>query len=268
MENEGLKTIRDENRFMNDTAVYLYELLAERKAKNSNYSTRAFARDLGLSPAFTSQVMSGKRNLSLQHKLKLAAHLGITVKELRVQAGGKAPKLELSVIQQTLEHEKILKYWYHFAILTLAQMDDLVTQTPIIAKRLGINPSEAKSAITRLVEFGYLEKKGGKFVRTKTPFVIDSKKSSQSLRQLHRMRLLAAEQELTHFEQAHVDQRHFQTLFIPSSKAKVKMAKGLITQFQKKLIAYLMEDQPDEVFQLSLQLFSLENPKTNPGNES
>jgi uncharacterized protein (TIGR02147 family) len=253
------------NRFLDDTPSYLYELLAERKARNASYSVRAFARDLGLSPAFVSQIMSGKRNLSLQQKLKLAAHLGIAVKELTVKTSPKSDArraLQLKTIEQTLEHEKILRHWYHFAILTLAQMGELSADPKAISKRLGITPSESKSAISRLVYFGYIERQGEHFVRTDTPCVIDSKKSSRSLRKFHQVRLLSAEQELEHFEQVRIDQRHFQTLFIPTSKVKVKRAKVMINQFHDELIAYLMADQPDEIFQLSLQLFSIENPKT------
>lgn len=251
----------DEKELMNNSGAFLYEVLNQRKSRNRNYSTRAFARDLGLSAAFVSQVMSGKRNLSLPQKLKIASLLGIEFSELKLKPHKSSSSLKLSQIQHSLEHEKILKYWYHFAILSLAQINDLSADLKVISKRLGITPAEASGAIERLVNFGYLSKSGKKFIRTQTPFIIDAKKSSHALRQLHKVRLLAAENELEAFDQDRISRRHFQTLFVPTSRTKVQKAKSMITDFQKELIAYLMEDQPDEIFQLSLQLFSIENSR-------
>ena len=62
---------------MNEPSKFIHELLIERKAKNSRYSARALARDLGLSQGFLSQVMNGVRTFSLQQKFKIAGHLGL-----------------------------------------------------------------------------------------------------------------------------------------------------------------------------------------------
>ena len=250
---------------MKNPAKFLKELLIDRKLKNSSYSARALARDLGLSPAFLSQVMSGKRNLSLEQKLKLASQLGIEVSHA-TSGENKKPEMMFDVIQQTLEHEKILKHWYHFVILEMTKTGELTAHYGTLAKRLGISEIEVKSAVERLIDFGYLQVEKKKLVRTTTPFVIQNKKSSQALREFHQSRLLAAHEELQHFEQARTDNRLFQTLFIPTSAKKVQAAKSIVTQFQNKLIAFLMEDQPDEVFQLSLQLFTAENPTQNRKN--
>lgn len=243
---------------MENAREFLYDLLLQRKARNKSYSIRAFARDLNLSPAYVSQVLNKKRNLSLDQKLKIAAGLGIDFSAFKLNHNEDNSVLDLDIIEQTLEHEKILKHWYHFAILSLAQLKPLNCNSKIIAKRLGLTAGEASEAVKRLTHFGYLEKLDGKLVRSKNAFIIDSKKSSQSLRQFHFSRLMAAEQELSFYDQARIDRRFFQTLFIPSSRKKVLAAKSLITKFQNKLITHLMEDSPDEVFQLSLQLFSIE----------
>ena len=243
---------------MNDAGAFLYDVLMQRKSRNQSYSIRAFARDLGLSPAFVSQVLGKKRNLSLEQKIKVATHLGIRFSKYKSKPLPESSKLNLNTIELAVEHDKILKYWHHFAILSLAQINHLTLDAKVTSKRLGITPTEAKAAITRLVSFGYLAKENGRLARTKTPFIFDSKKSSRSLRQFHRSRLMAAEQELDFFDQSRIDRRHFQTLFIPSSRAKVQAAKSLVTKFQDKLISFLMEDSPEEIFQLSLQLFSVE----------
>jgi len=252
------KTSLDETLLMSEPSRFIHDLLIERKANNRSYSARALARDLGISQGFLSQVMSGKRKMSLEQKVNLASKLGL---ELNPQ-GTHATSQKFEVLQYTLEHEKILKHWYHFAILELTQtgkkIGSLSNNPSSIAKRLNISEFEAKTAIERLIEYGYLEMSKGKLIRTSAAFMIDAKKSSQTLREFHQSRLKAGMDELNYFEQSRVDQRYFQTMFIPTSRDKVQKAKNKIADFQKKLIEFLMEDQKENVFQLSLQLFSVD----------
>ena len=52
--------------------------LRERKVKNSGYSQRAFARDLGVSSTALSDVLSGKRNFSEENAQKVAERLSFS----------------------------------------------------------------------------------------------------------------------------------------------------------------------------------------------
>ena len=232
---------------MTDSAKFLQSLLVERRAKNSSYSARALARDLNLSAAFISQVLSGKRNLSLEQKVKIRSLLGLR----SAQPG-------LEIIEQTLEHEKILRYWYHFAILEMCQIQKLMNSASDIAKRLGLSELEIELAIERLIHFGYIKVESRRLVRTKNPFVLNSARTSPALREFHQSRLNAAHDELKVFDQDRVERRCFQTLFLPSSAQKVKQASAMVDKFQDRLIAFLKEGQADEVYQFSLQLFSVE----------
>jgi transcriptional regulator with XRE-family HTH domain len=249
--------------FLRDPSKFLKDVLLERKSKNPSYSARAFAKNLGLSQAFLSMVINQKRKLSLEQKLKLLAVLGIQEKP--------AASKMLDQIELTLEHEKILKYWYHFAILELTVTEPLNADAKKISFRLGISEIEASTAIQRLIEFGYLKlNPKNHLIKTKAPFVIDAKKTSRALRAYHQSRLQAANLELEKFDETSVQNRTFQTLFIPTSRERAQSAKKLIDQFQQQLIQYLISDTPTEVFQLSLQIFSAEknpNPETKNTKE-
>lgn len=245
-------TLHDRS-LMTDAAKFLKDLLIERKSKNASYSVRALARDLGLSAAFVSQVMSGKRNLSLEQKVKIRAMLG-----LRSSSKSTDSSSRMEVIEQTIEHEKILRYWYHFAILEMCQIQKLPNNPEEIATRLGLSALEIELAIERLMHFGYVVVEQGMLVRTKSPFMFNSTKSSPALREYHQSRLTAASDELRVFDQERVERRYFQTLFLPTSARKVNEARAKMAKFQHRLIEFLKEDQPDEIFQLSLQLFSVE----------
>ncbi len=257
-----MKTL-EKHPFFSDPVKAIEELLIERKSKNRSYSATALARDLGLSQAYLSQVMNRKRKLSVEQQMRIGEILGISY--LR-PTPAKSKPFEFEVIQNTLEQEKILKHWYHFAILELSQTRKLSDDPSEIAQILGISEIEARTATERLIAYGYLARQNKRLRKTKLPFVFDAKQSSKALRELHQSRLDGARQELERFTQPDVESRHFETLFIPSSRKKIERAKKLLYQFQKNLIRELMEDDPDEVFQLSLQLFSIEtkSKKRNP----
>lgn len=240
---------------MENPAKFLSNLLIERKLRNKSYSARAFARDLGLSQPFLSQVLKGTRNLSLEQRVKLAARLG-------VDPGLDPQKIDparYEVLHYTLEHEQILKHWCHFAIFEMVKMERLPNDAKRVARRLGISDLEARSAIDRLIEFGYLAvTPAGNLKRTRTAFVLDVAKSPQAVRDFHQARLRASLDELSHIKEEQVRNRFFQTLFVPTSRKKVQNAKKMISQFQSRLIEYLVGGESDEIFQLSLQLFSAE----------
>ena len=261
--NSGLLLMQNPSKFLGD-------LLVERKSKNPRYSARAMARDLGISVSFLSQLIGKTRNPSLEQKLKLADALGISAHRLLPGAHrpvkNKNTKTKIDLIQNTIEHEKILKYWYHFAILEMTVTGKIKNEPKLLGRRLGISELECKTAVARLIEFGYLEEATqGELKKTKLPFMIKIKSAGTTIREYHSSRLKAADLELSDTQESRVDSRYFQTLFVPTSRAKVTRAKEMIAEFQNKLINFLVEEKDygknDEVFQLGLQLFSAEKRK-------
>jgi hypothetical protein len=74
--------------------TWLYELYRRRKARNEAYSLRAFARSIGLSPALTSQILSGKSSLTRKSAEVIADRLSLSPKQKRtlvLTAMGLAP---------------------------------------------------------------------------------------------------------------------------------------------------------------------------------
>lgn len=56
----------------------LNEEYQKRKQRNENFSLRSFAKWLDISPAQLSQMMSGKRTISLKSAKKLSQKLGLS----------------------------------------------------------------------------------------------------------------------------------------------------------------------------------------------
>ncbi|MEK7356835.1 MAG: hypothetical protein AAB250_10320, partial [Bdellovibrionota bacterium] len=128
----------------------LREELVARCSRNPNYSARAMARDLDVSPGFFSQIMSGARELSEQRALVLAERAkwnarkrNVFVKLVRLH-GTTDPRIRREVladIKKTtkkspvalkrkfhdLPHDefKLICEWYHFAIVELSAISEL-----------------------------------------------------------------------------------------------------------------------------------------------
>src|SRR4051812_35693391 len=54
----------------------------ELKAEIPTYSLRSFAKDLGQNPAAVSQILNGKRNVSLKLAVKLAERIGFSSSQI------------------------------------------------------------------------------------------------------------------------------------------------------------------------------------------
>jgi plasmid maintenance system antidote protein VapI len=59
----------------NQSLNILKQLFDERKARSTNYSLRAFSRDLDISVSHLSAIMSGKSKLSTLHACQIAVKL-------------------------------------------------------------------------------------------------------------------------------------------------------------------------------------------------
>lgn len=61
--------------------TFLKNEFIDRQKKNQNYSLRAFSRDLDLSPSFLSDVMNGKKKISIDNALEVSRSLGWSWRE-------------------------------------------------------------------------------------------------------------------------------------------------------------------------------------------
>jgi plasmid maintenance system antidote protein VapI len=58
-------------------------ILSERRAKNPRYSLRAFSRDIAISPAVISRLLSGKRPLTPEVACRIGLNLELTDEQFK-----------------------------------------------------------------------------------------------------------------------------------------------------------------------------------------
>ena len=232
-----------------------------RKERNPNFSLRAFAKLLCISPAQLSQLISGKRRLTERQALKIAEKLSMSPNErieiLRNIRPDFIPKDDSPTeVFQILEDDqfKLISEWYHYAILSLGDLKNCKADTRWITKRLGISELQAIDAFSRLKRMGIIKIIGGKFKQVSKPLFTSSDRASIYIRRYHQKNLSLASEKL---EIIPVEKRDFSSMTFAVNTKKLSIAKKLIQDFEKRLCKELEAGDKSEVYTLSVQLFPL-----------
>ncbi|MEX1099793.1 MAG: TIGR02147 family protein, partial [Bacteriovoracaceae bacterium] len=141
------------------------EKLDELQSKNNQFSLRAFARLLEVSPASLSEFLNGKRNLSPKMLKKLAEKLCLGPEDLNVlnekivrEKKGLNHKSNGSKKNVQLQNDQyyLVADWHYYAILCLAETPEFKEDCEWISKRLKTSAPKVKEAMERLIRLGFL----------------------------------------------------------------------------------------------------------------
>lgn len=143
---------------------HLTSELAKRCAGNSQYSLRAFARDLGTDHSTLSQQLRGRRRLTETAIRQYAAALGTPEDRLvgylafaAEHPASTAPDESLRRARDLTEDAlEVLGSLDHFAILELTHLDSFRPDVNWIARVLGLENDAVNIALQRLVRLGML----------------------------------------------------------------------------------------------------------------
>ena len=266
-------TLTAERTAIQNPADFLRAVFLERRERNLLYSTRAFARDLGISQALLSMVLGGKRPLTAKQAAKIGALLGLSpgkAQELLESALRSLPNRSKSSHHLTqhgkarplfkdyaVERFKAISQWHHVAILDLSTTYDFRNDLRWIARRLGISTIEARDALTRLLDLGFLIPSGDSVKKSDEQIYFSTKKSELAIRAFHKSMLSKAQLKLDETTPEAFAQREISAITMAARRDRIPEAKKRIQKFQKNLAAFLTEGECDEVFQLNVQLFPL-----------
>jgi len=235
----------------------LWDAFAERRAKNASYSLRAFARQLDISPAALSQVLSRKRDLSKRNALKVADRLALSpsqtsqlLSQIRGQQADGVDVEERQLLQE--DTFKLMSDWYYIAILNLAKLADNRSDPAWVASRLDISLPEAKNALIRLERLGFIEVREGKLVRTAVSLTTTNGVASSAIRTYHKQNLKRAEASI---DRDLVDLRDLSALTMAVHPDEIPAAKEAIQKFKNEFTKLFGSKDPTEVYTLAIQLF-------------
>lgn len=232
----------------------------KRKDNNPNFSLRSFARWLGISPAQLSQMITGKRNISLKTLAKINNRLDLSPLEkksvLNSLLESKKHNTRIEDTKTLLMKEdqfRIIADWYHFAILALTKINNAKADPRWISRRLGISVSEANQAVIRLVRLGLLQTKEA-FKQVSDPISVGSNVPSEAIRKYHKQNLSLAIEKI---ETIPNNLREFQSISIPVNLDSLKKYKVLIDQFLEEISQTSNKESGSEIYNLNVQFFPI-----------
>ena len=255
----------------------LNDKLVERIEKNPKYSLRAFANALQVDASTLSKVLSGKCYFSEDFATDVLDRLDFTHEErelflsslakARVEAGLKrmsaAQKVRVSNSSEssmpkelTADLFRTVSDWYHYAILALTRVRGFKNDPSWIAKRLGISEVEVIGAIDRLKTLELLEEVNGKL--TNTYFHLNTANHEISSAALRRRQKQIIEKSLYSLENHPISIRNHSARTVAIDLEKLPEAKKRIEEFMIKLCDDLASEKKEFVYELSVQLFPLD----------
>ena len=256
---------------------FLRDAYTDRSERNSAYSLRAFARDLGLSVASISRVMAGKQGLSSKAALRIAKRLELgtaegalfcslvesqhaRAKTRREEARSSLRSPAHPVTELSLEYFRTISDWHHFAIMELTGVDAFRPDPKWIAKRLKIPVLKVRAAISRLLELELIEMTlDGSFKKTADFRATPSGIPSRALKQRHQQILRKAETAI--LEQP-VSEREFSSVTLSLHTDDLDWAREEMKKFRRELATRLTSrSDKNRLYEFSMQLFALDQPK-------
>jgi len=269
-----------------DIGDFLKNEFKDRQRKNKTYSLRAFSRDLKLSPSFLSDVVKGKKKLSLDKALEISQVLGWSWRESQLflqtaQLGSvKSKRAQLFLkkeIQKTealygqFKNLKLTQFssvsnWYYMAILELTTIHGFSDEPSWIAKRLGIDLKEAESAMQALKEKKLIvQNELGEWKKNMNASVQDA--PSSDVRKFHRQQLAKAAEAI---ENQEFHRRHFSGVTMAIDTDQLPKAIELVREFRSRMNSLLEAGTKKNVYHLAIQLYQLDRemsenaPKKGP----
>jgi uncharacterized protein (TIGR02147 family) len=256
-----------------DYREYLKSELNNRVERNSSYSLRSFADQIGVSPSHLSRVLNGEKKLSLtsasrisqrlKHGRRQGSHfIDLIQLELATDLEVKAKlvdRISTNVGEKnqrivSLEQFKLISKWYHFVILTLTKLKTFQHDTNWIAKKLGVTKLTAKLAVDRLISLKLLKVDSNKrfIVCDDGQISTTDDFSSEAIRINHQQNIQRALEAL---DKQDVLDREFDNCSLSLRKKDLPVAKKMIREMMDKLNEELDSDEGDEVYQLNMQFF-------------
>lgn len=251
-------------------SLWLKREYLTRRARNPYYSLRAFSRTLGLSSGRLSELLSGKRGVSVLTAERIAERLDYApdrrsewmdlvrdAKERRQRSqrlSALARDTDKSDEYSAITNDQfyVMADWYHMAILSLLKTDDFKSDPRWIARRLNIAVRDAGVALQRLERLGLIRKEGARWVRCQERFTTTHDLPSAALRRAHKQGLELAGQAL---ENIPVEERDVTSMVMAISPDRIGLAKQMIKNFRRALADLLEEGEKKEVYLMTIALF-------------
>lgn len=265
----------------NDPVKFLAAEMKRLKIQDKNFSLREWSRRLGYqNPSYLSDVLKGRRKLTLAFSILLARSLELDEKETRFLEvmtlvhrsknlsekrqlmrllNSLRPKELKNSTDLTTEQFALIADWYNWALAEMPRLKDFKTDVNYIAKKLGnqIPKESIEESIDILVRNKILTRTAdGELKRSSEgPDFLDPEITKLAAREYHKQMARKAIEALENKKSEDLD---FQGSTFCIKKSDVIKLREIIRDFHQKILELGVEDDGDEIYQIHTQLFPLD----------
>ena len=244
------------NEAENNLSFLLTNILEARKKKNTNYSLRAFARDLRISSGRLSNILNDKYlpGPSISNRIIESLNLNEKEREEFKQILERChEKLKLLGEARLIKEEEysLIADWHHFAILNLMETSDYKDDPEWIAKRLGLSEETVEKSLDILESINLVEFKKGKRYPTHKNLTTTHEVPSEVIREGHRQIIM---QSLNSLKEHTTDIRDITSVSVSVNMKNLPKVKELAREFRRKAALLLEEGERTEVYNISIQI--------------
>jgi len=258
-----------------DFRLFLQQELAKRCGTNPKYSLRAFAKFLGITPAFLSNLLKGKRSVTQSSIEKFSERLGLRPDDLAKfqnfhfkgprsprSSGTRKPRPKSipDFNQVHLDQFEMISDWYHYAILELIRVRGFDPSPRWMAKALSVNIAEVHAALERLERLGMISRSAdGKIQDTSKNYTTTGNPSTAvAFRNLQKGVLQKA---IVALEELPIEKRDQTSLTMALDSKLIPKLKLMLKDFRKQLVSLQDESKDyDQVYHLSFSVYPILSP--------
>ncbi|PIS11431.1 MAG: hypothetical protein COT73_03995 [Bdellovibrio sp. CG10_big_fil_rev_8_21_14_0_10_47_8] len=254
-----------------DAADFLKNIFQDlQKKESAELSLRGFAKKLGVSPGRLSQYFSKKRLLTRRVGDRIATALAFSDQERDCFFQLIKTTSEQKVIErrerrfQSLHEDAgpligeddfdVLLEWHYPALLELLKIRRHGSSPEVLSQQLDLPEHQIDRALRRLQQVGFLREENGRLRPRSSRFRTTKEIPGSALRASQEQSILLG---LKSLRQDPSDRREISCGTMAVNTRKLPQAKELIRQFNQKLRALLEDGEPDEVYNLNIQLVPL-----------
>ncbi|MGE9745943.1 TIGR02147 family protein [Bdellovibrio bacteriovorus] len=257
----------------------LSDAFRRKQSSHKGYSQRALARDLGVSAAFVTNVLNGKKMPPRDRLPSLIRILELDVFEQKALSKAMLMQSETSkTIRDFLSEELVLKSkerkavgsstnyhflskWWYIAVLEGLSLTGRQATPKYLQKRLGLTDLQFQEAITVLLREGLIDSTGTGYRKKTDHIYVPTGRSKKSIREFHNQMIQKAQEELKRASEEDFARRLISGFTFSLNAEQVNGLKAKIAEFMEEVSRAGSEANCDEVYQFNMQLFPLTQRK-------
>lgn len=262
MSSENIRNTKSLHNQESSVARILKQCFSSMQGSNHRLSLRAFAAKAKMNHSALSEVLSGKRRLSLKKAEQIVDALKMSP-QMRAEF--------LSDFHQNPSHEplernrlkadqfELIARWYFLAILSLARTEGFRYDTGWISRRLGITLLQAQTALDTLARLNLLRlSEDGKPLLSPLGVTTSDDIINKAIQQFHMESLAQAQAAL---QSVPIDERYLTSMTIALNARQMPRVKELIRQLLDDVDQLTRQDPvKTDVYKINVQFFGLSHP--------